>query len=364
MNSRSAPALNYIDSTPICEYSDTEPNTKYDTERSKLFCEFRGKGEALESGCDFRYKQSKRIIEIIKLPWDSWKPSKTNYFSCLPIEVMSHIGNYISPGEEVLLYKLFAIPWFSSSDELSIKILKECMKSLEFASHPILMFPTNTFDPQPQIPPISFYENLGTLIDKKIEMLDANVKLFQHFRTLLRKEDKYKYETFAINEHSLRLCLHCVVPAIMIDDMLQNTNFRRRQSILSLSNVEFNSGPVLIEFDCENCCESFGLNVMQKSQFNLLLQLVVTGEWEPRLVLFSNFISSENISWVSKKHYIQINGTGRLMFDFMPYDDTLTIVGPRLAHEYVSSNSELEDETTDQQKFDENRAVNNPVVDK
>jgi len=363
MSSKSTPALNTIDSSPDHEQPSKKPATKHNIERSKLFYEFRGKDKILENGSDFRYDQSKRIIEVIKLPWDSWKLNEANYFSRLPIEVMSIIGSYISASEEILLYKLFAVPWFSSSNELSIKILKECMKSLEFASHPILMFPTSTFDPQPQLPPIEFYEKLGTSIDKKVEMLDAKVKLFQYFRTTLRKEDKYKYETFAINDHSFRLCLHCVVPAIMIDDMLQNTNFRRRQSLLSLSNVEFHSGPVLIEFDCENCCESLALNVMRKSQFNLTLQLVITGEWEPRQVLFSNFISSENISWVSKRYYIQVSGTGSFMFDSMPYDDTRQdALGPRSIHEYVSSDSEHEDEITrNRQMFDENRAINNPI---
>ena len=362
MSSKSTPALNSIDSLPNHEQPSKKLVMKSNTERSKLFYEFRGKDKISESGSDFRYGQSKTVIEIIRLPWDSWKSNKTNFFSRLPIEIMSSIGKYLSSSEEILLYKLFAIPWFSSSDELSIKILKECMKSLEFASHPILRFPTNTFDPQPRLPPIDFYEKLGTSIDKEVEMLDAKVKLFQYFRTMLRKEDKYKYETFAINDHSFRLCLHCVIPAIIIDDLLLNTNFRRRQSLLSLSNVEFDSGPVLIEFDCDNCCESFALNVMQKSQFNLTLQLAITGEWEPRQVLFSNFISSESISWVSKRYYIQVSGTGSLMFDSMPYDDTLTIVGPRFAHEYASSDSEPEDEISrNQQMFDENRAINNPI---
>ena len=302
-------------------------------ERGDLFYDIENKDEEFESVCGFRYSSSKRIVEIIKMPWDLWRSSEKSHLARLPAEIMSKIGQYISSEEQILIYKSFGVPWFTSSEELAIKILKECIESLKFASHPTLMLPTNTFDPQPRLPSIDFYRTLGTSIDRKIENFDAKIKLFQHYRTTLRKNDKYKYETFAINDHSFKLCLHCVVPAIIIDDILENTNLRRRQSLLSISNVEFNSGPLMIEFDCENCIQAFALNAMQKSQFNLYFQLPITGCWDPRLVTYSNFITSEKLSWISKRCYVQINGTGNLKYESLSYNSISQDWSARLPHQ-------------------------------
>ena len=346
--------------------NDTNSSSSKNTESSKLFFEINDKNGMCENGRDFRYNSSKRIVEIIKTPWNLWKPNKNNRLALLPIEIMSKIGEYLPSEDHILLYKIFALPWFTSSDALAIKILKECMKSLDFASHPTLTFPPDTFDPRPHLPPINLYRSLGDKIDRKVENFDAKVKLFQHLRTMLGKKDIYKYESLDINDHSFKMCLHCVIPAIIIDDVLINTNLRRRQSFLSISNVDFNSGPVRVEVDCINCHNSLALNAMQKSQFNLHLLLPIVGRRIPRGVVYSNFITSKKTLWTSRKCYIQTNES-TFEYESIPYDCTNCELSPaqrasNVVHEYELDWKDWNINklviTESQQQFDDNRASN------
>ena len=341
--------------------NDTNSSSSKNTESSKLFFEINDKNGMCENGRDFRYNSSKRIVEIIKTPWNLWKPNKNNRLALLPIEIMSKIGEYLPSEDHILLYKIFALPWFTSSDALAIKILKECMKSLDFASHPTLTLPPDTFDPRPHLPPINLYRSLGDKIDRKVENFDAKVKLFQHLRTMLGKKDIYKYESLDINDHSFKMCLHCVIPAIIIDDVLINTNLRRRQSFLSISDADFDAGPILIEFTCMcNYHEPLALNVMQRSQFNLHLQLPIAGHaHDPKRVIYSNFTTSEKISWKSKKCYVKMDTLFCSSCESSPtlQESTFTVREHELSWKgWTRDQFEV---TEDRQQFDDNRAANN-----
>lgn len=258
----------------------------------------------LRVGSDFQHRESSRIMEIIKIPWNRMEQGS---FYDLPIETIHQIGNYLTSEDKLLFQKVFKITYLWTIEELMIATLKEAMFALNFLNDATLMMPTTIFDPKPYLPPVEFYKELGEKMEQKIELFDSKIRLCIHLQSFLESPiTKFKLETLTFNEKDFKLCLHCLVPIIMLEDIMIHTKLRRMQNAMTIDQPNVSSS-VFVEYICMSCGDDLSVNALNRSHFTLYLQLPIMGLDDALVVKYNNFVFNGNSLSNSTSCFIQIS---------------------------------------------------------
>ena len=232
------------------------------------------------------------------MEWQTSPDSKSLpfYLAKLPVLVFNRIMGYLNMSQKLLIFKQFRYPDHLEIYRFKSKILCECIQILSDFENVNLSTNPGIFFPQIDFPPASIYKNVGDRLSKRLERYDWLVRNFLDLDVGTGCIEKYKFESLTILNHNTVVCLHILVPVILLEDIVTHLRFRRVCNILSFSGYQYQAESIPIHFDCPNCATQLTTDVLKPGHFSLMFKLILTGHYNIKIIKYENFTTRADMS--------------------------------------------------------------------